>query len=58
MSEIFLSRQETDCVKVTKYKDFSGPNAGRHGPEKTPYLETFHIVTPLKYLTSLDIYAQ
>ena len=21
-----------------------GPNAGKHGPEKTPYLDTFHVV--------------
>ena len=21
-----------------------GPNAGKHGPEKTPYLDTFHAV--------------
>ena len=26
--------------KVSKY----GPNAGKYGPEKTPYLDTFHAV--------------
>ena len=24
---------------------FSGPNTGKCGPEKTPYLDTFHAVT-------------
>ena len=28
--------------KVSKYGVFSGPNAGKYGPEKTPYLDTFH----------------
>ena len=37
--------------KVTKYIVFSGPyflvlspNTGKYGPEKTPYLDTFHAV--------------
>ena len=37
--------------KVAKYGVFSGPyfpvfspNAGKYGPEKTPYLDTFHAV--------------
>ena len=37
--------------KVYKYRVFSGPyflvfglNTGRYGPEKTPYLDTFHAV--------------
>ena len=40
--------------KVSKYGVFSGPyfpsfglNTGRYGPEKTPYLDTFHAVTIL-----------
>ena len=28
--------------KVSKYRVFSGPNIGKYGPEKTPYLDTFH----------------
>ena len=32
------------CVKVSKYGVFSGPNTGKYGPEKTPYLDTFHVV--------------
>ena len=38
--------------KVSKYGVFSGlyfpvfrPNAGKYGPEKTPYLVTFHAVS-------------
>ena len=37
--------------KVSKYGNFSGPyfppfglNAGKYGPEKTPYLDTFYAV--------------
>ena len=38
--------------KLSKYGAFSGPyfsvfelNKGKYGPEKTPYLDTFHTVT-------------
>ena len=27
---------------MSKYGVFSGPNAGKYGPEKTPYMDTFH----------------
>ena len=27
-----------------KYGVFSGPNTGKYGQEKTPYLDTFHAV--------------
>ena len=30
--------------KVSKYGVFSGPSAGKYGPEKTPYLDTFNAV--------------
>ena len=29
---------------MSKYGVFSGPNTGQCGPEKTPYLDTFHAV--------------
>ena len=39
------------CVKSVQYGVFSGPyfpafglNTGKYGPEKTPYLDTFHAV--------------
>ena len=39
------------CVKSVQIESFSGlyfpvfsPNTGKQGPEKTPYLDTFHIV--------------
>ena len=47
---------EFTAWKVSKYGVFSGPyfpafglnlaslNAGKYGPENTPYLDTFHIV--------------
>ena len=30
--------------KVSKYGVFSGPNTGKYGPEKTPYLDTSRII--------------
>ena len=39
------------CMKSVQIQSFSGPyfpafvlNAGKYGPEKTPYLETFQAV--------------
>ena len=39
------------CVKVVQIQSFSGQyfpvfglNTGKYGPEKTPYLDTFHAV--------------
>ena len=29
---------------MSKYRVFSGPNAGKIGPEETPYLDTFDAV--------------
>ena len=29
---------------MSKYRGFSSPNSGNNGPEKTPYLDTFHAV--------------
>ena len=31
--------------KVSKYGVFSGPNTGKYGPEKAPYLDTLHAVS-------------
>ena len=31
-------------MKSVQIRSFSGPNAGKYGPEKTPYLHTFHAV--------------
>ena len=46
------------CEKCSKYGDFSFPyfpllglNTGKYGPEKSPYLATFHAVLPY-HLTS------
>ena len=30
--------------KLSKYEIFYGRNAGKYGPEKTPYLDTFLVV--------------
>ena len=30
--------------KLSKYGVFSGPNIGKYGPEKVPYLDNFHAV--------------
>ena len=40
--KILVQLHWTTAWKVSKYGDFSGPNTGKYGPEKTPYLDTFH----------------
>ena len=43
--EIILKRLSSfHCVKTSKYGVSSGSNTGKYGPEKTPYLDTFHRV--------------
>ena len=44
--------------KLSKYEVISGPyfpvfrlNAGKYGPEMTPYLDTFHAVSSIYYHT-------
>ena len=36
--------KDLNVWKWSKYGVFSGPNAGKYGPEKTRYLGTFHAV--------------
>ena len=43
--------QSKHCVKSVQIRSFAGPyfsvfssNTGKYGPEKTPYLDTFHEV--------------
>ena len=50
-----ISLQHITAWKVSKYGVFSGPyfplfglNTGKYGPEKTPYLDTFHAVYGVK----------
>ena len=38
----------------TKYLSVFSPNAGKHGPEKTPYLDTFHAENNLWMLFEFD----
>ena len=33
------------ALKVCKYGVISGSNTGKYGPEKNPYLDSFHIVS-------------
>ena len=40
---------------MSKYGVFSGSSAGKYRPEKTPYLDTFHVVLAFE-TTSLDNY--
>ena len=35
-------------TRDTKYLSLFSPNAGKYGPEKTPYLDTFHAVNGSK----------
>ena len=47
-----ISAKVFTAWKVSKYGVFSDPNTGKYGPEKTPYLDTFHAVIfsePLNY---------
>ena len=37
--------------KMSKYGVFSGPNTGKYGPEKTPYLNTFHAMEYIRHLS-------
>ena len=37
--------------KVSRYGVFSGPNAGKYGPGKTPYLNTFHAMEYIRHLS-------
>ena len=56
------NNQNTHCVKCVQIRSFPGPcftkylsvfsaNAGKYGPEKTPYLDTFQAVTCAAKLT-------
>ena len=40
----------TTAWKGSKYGDFSGPNTGKYGPEKSPYLDTFHALNLQKII--------
>ena len=35
----------------TKYLSVFSPNEGKYGPEKTPYMDTFHAVCPSQTVT-------
>ena len=42
---LFYSKLQTEAaVYFTKYLSVFSPNAGKCGPEKTPYLDKFHAV--------------
>ena len=50
----FFQWKELTARKVFKYRVLSGlyfpafnPNAGKYGPEKTPYLDNFHAVSDI-----------
>ena len=46
---IFIFIMFNTTWNVSKYGDFSGPNAGKYGPKKTPYLDTFHAESSYEY---------
>ena len=40
-----LKRQNFTCLTILlEYLSVFSVNAGKYGPEKTPYLDTFHVV--------------
>ena len=50
-TEFFLVRifpYSNWILRDTSYLSVFSPNAGKYGPEKTPYLDTFHAVDDLK----------
>ena len=38
----------------TEYLSVFTPNAGKYGPKKTPYLDTFHAVPVINNLPGID----
>ena len=40
-----------------KYLSVFSPNAGKYGPEKTPYLDTFHAVIINRFISNRNIAA-
>ena len=50
------------CEKCPNMDFFSGPyfpvfsqNMGKFGPEKTPYLDNFHVVSAYRYCLSIQM---
>ena len=64
---ILILRKESFFItawKVPKYEVFSGlyfpvfsPNTGKYGPEKYPYLDTFHAVYISNLVMALGVLA-
>ena len=61
----FKERLKSTARKVSKYGVISGPyfpvfslNAGKYGPEITPYLDTFHAVKIIYYATHVKTSTQ
>ena len=53
-TELFLVRifLHSDCIRRdTSYLSVFSSNAGKYGPEVTPYLDTFHALYSLELLT-------
>ena len=55
-----MKKEIFTAQKVSKYRVFPGPyfpvfglNTEKYGPEKTPYLDTFHAVFPSEILKIL-----
>ena len=48
----------TNCVKCVQKRTEFGLNTGKYGPEKTPYLDTFHAVLFSMVLLWLEIFWQ
>ena len=55
-TEFFLIRifMHSDWIRTaTEYLSVFSPNTGKYGPEKTPYLDTFHTVQTLAFFFSI-----
>ena len=42
------------CMKSVQIRSFSGPNTVKYGPERTPYMGTFHIVHEIPHCLIRD----
>ena len=58
MLDLHQQRSLLEKCPNTSYLSVFSPNAGKCGPEKTPYLYTFHTVDSLKRDIQIDDLAQ
>ena len=53
-----FSRIRTEYGEILRISPYSSPNAGKYGPEKPPYLDTFYVVLISFYLLMQEYLSQ